>query len=146
MKIALMCAVAALLSACATVAPMNSWGPTLAQIKAASALKVGVSTVANVEAVYGVPCVPESQMTGSEACVIAVIPGYSTLLMYNMRSEWQPSCWEDIYGCQSVSQVTNSTLSYRFDAHGILASSKFDSSCTAYVNEYVFKNGCLDHD
>lgn len=135
-----------LLASCATVSPLGGFSPSLAQIKAAQALKPGVSTIADVEAIYGVPCVPESSMTGAEPCVIAVNPGYSSMLMYNMVSDWSPSCWSDPAGCENVSQVTNSTLAYIFDSHGLLKTEKFDSSCTAYVWEYSFKNGCLDHD
>jgi hypothetical protein len=136
---------AASLDGCATM-PLNGWSPSLQQIKSADALKPGVATLADVEKIYGVQCVSEARMVGDEACVIAVNPGYSTMLMYNMASDWSPSCWEDSAGCQNVSQVTSSTLTYIFDARDVLKTMKYDSSCTAYVAEYSFKNGCLDHD
>lgn len=69
-----------------------------------------------------------------------------TMLTYIMQSDWSPSCFQDSIGCQSVDQVTTFQLVYIFNERGILKSESSHSDCTAYVNEYVFDHGCLDHD
>lgn len=139
--------VSAMLASCATM-PSNDWVPSLQQIKAAGALKTGIATVADVEAAYGVPCVPSSEMSVSTHCLIDQVPTQppETLLMYNIVSDWSPSCWSDPDGCETVTQSTMLQISYVFDSNGLLKSVSSSSSCTAYVGEYRFDNGCLDHD
>ena len=125
-----------------------NWSPSLKQVEAAAALKTGVATVADVEAIYAVKCEPMASASATAPCVVFVNNGPipQTLLIYNTISDWSPSCWSDPVGCTTLSQSTTRQISYVFDAHGLLKSVSLGSSCTAYVGEYKFENGCLDHD
>lgn len=125
-----------------------NWSPSLQQFKAAALLKPGVATIADVEAIYAVKCEPMASASATAPCTVFVNNGPipQTLLMYSFITDWSPSCWSDPVGCETLSQSTSRQISYVFDAQGVLKSVSFDSSCTAYVGQYKFDNGCLDHD
>lgn len=128
------------------------------QLEAVLAIREGVSTIADVESAYrGEHCLDidnasqqdqiKNDFASSNCAVIGLDskPPVQTLI-YVEHSSWSPSCWSDPDGCQDLTQETTLTTTYTFGADGILKSESAQTECTAYVNEYIFKNGCIDHD
>lgn len=122
--------------------------PTMQQLEAVRALKVGVATIADIEAAYGQPCAADGTVpTLQDHCFVVGKIGEPAgiLLTYTMASDWSPSCFTDEVGCATVDQITYLSITYTFDASGIWRSVSSTSNCTAYVGEYVIDNGCIDH-
>lgn len=148
----------------ASLAGCVSLGPTVSQVAAAKSLdaimslKAGVSTLADVESAYsGEHCLDvdhasqQAQLKNdfaSQNCAVIGMGGKPpiTALIYVEHSSWSPSCWSDPDGCEDLTQETTFTTTYTFGAGGVLKSESAKTECTAYVNEYIFKNGCIDHD
>lgn len=160
MKTALLCVAFAMLSGCATmgyVSPAQQ-AANAKRIEAIIALKIGSSTLADVEAAYSSEhCLDfdhasqSAQIDNDVAAQNCSVMGLGstppiTTLIYVEHSSWSPSCWSDPDGCQDLTQETTLTTTYTFGDSGTLESESTKSECTAYVNEYVFDNGCIDHD
>jgi hypothetical protein len=139
------------LSGCmATLQSLNGqsgqWHPSLAQTQAASNLIKGRSTIAEVEGIYGLDCPNSALVKPLSNCFIVGTVGKDpeVELTYMTDNVWSPSCDTDV--CPDSYQETFNSYTYVFNTAGVFEKQEFTSECTAHVGEYIFKNGCIDHE